>query len=72
VESTPSVAMPMLQLGILMGIVLLGNAYAVRHLPVESMPGLLMGRVRLANRLRPWLGVAALAMTAVGLILHLG
>jgi hypothetical protein len=71
-ETTPSVAAPMIQLGILLGIVLVGNAVAVRRLPTESVPGCLMGRVRLANRMRPWLAVAALAITVTGLLLHLG
>ena len=71
-ENTPSVAVPMIQLGILLGIVLVGNAVAVRRLPTESVPGILMGRVRLANKMRPWLAVAALAITATGVFLHLG
>ena len=71
-ETTPSVAAPMIQLGILLGIVLVGNAYAVRRLPTESVPGILMGRVRMATRIRPWLAVAAFAITAAGVILHLG
>ena len=44
-ETTPSVAIPLLQLGLLMGIVLVGNAIAVRHLPTESVPGILRPRV---------------------------
>ena len=71
-ETTPSVAAPMIQLGILLGIVLVGHAVAVRRLPTEVVPGCLMGRVRLANKMRPWLAVAAFAITAAGVILHLG
>ena len=71
-ETAPSVAIPLLQLGLLMGIVLLGNAIAVRHLPVESVPTILRGRVLLCNRMRPWLTAAAAAMTAAGLFLLLG
>lgn len=68
-ESTPAVAMPLLQLGILLSIVLVGNGLAMRYLPIETVPGVLMGRVRLANRVRPWLSVAALSITASGLLL---
>ena len=70
-ESTPSIAMPLLQAGILMGIVLWGNVVAVRHLPTEDVPGVLRGRIELCNRLRPWLIVAACAMTMTGLVLQL-
>lgn len=70
-ETTPSVAIPLLQLGLLMGIVLLGNAVAVRHLPIESVPGVLRPRVLMCNRMRPWLTAAAAAMTAAGTFLLL-
>lgn len=70
-EPTPSVALPLLQLGILMGVVLVGNALAVRRLPIETVPTVLRGRILLCNRMRPWLAVAAAAMTAAGLFLHL-
>jgi hypothetical protein len=70
-QSTAPVATSLLQLGILMGIVLVGNAIAVRHLPIETVPGVLRERVRLANRMRPWLSLAALAITAAGLFLQL-
>ncbi len=69
-ESTPSVALPLLQLGILMGIVLMGNALVVHRLPIETVPTVLRGRVMLCNRMRPWLAAAAAAMTAAGLLLH--
>ena len=71
-ETTSSVAVPMMQLGILLGVVLVGNVLAARRLPTESVPVCLMGRVRLANRMRPWLGLAAFVITATGLFLHLG
>ena len=58
-------------LGLLMGIVLVGNAVAVRHLPIESVPGILRGRVLMCNRMRPWLTAAAAAMTATGIFLLL-
>ncbi|MGI8901367.1 MAG: endonuclease/exonuclease/phosphatase family protein [Nocardioides sp.] len=46
-------------------------ASRVRHLPLESIPGVLRGRVALSNRLRPWLISTALAMAVTGLVLHL-
>ena len=70
-ESTPSIAIPLLQAGILMGIVLWGNVVAVRHLPAEDVPGVLRGRIELCNRLRPWLIAAACAMAMTGLVLQL-
>jgi hypothetical protein len=70
-ESTPSIAMPLLQAGILMGIVLWGNVVAVRHLPTEDVPGVLRGRIEMCNRLRPWLIAVACAMAMTGLVLHL-
>ena len=71
-ETAPSVAIPMLQLGLLMGIVLVGNAVAVRHLPIESVPEILRGRVLMCNRMRPWLSATAAAMIAAGVLLLLG
>ncbi len=70
-ETAPSIAIPLLQLGLLMGVVLVGNAIAVRHLPIESVPGVLRGRVLMCNRMRPWLTAAAATMTAAGLFLLL-
>lgn len=70
-QSSAPLAWPLLQLGVLMGIVLIGNAVAVRHLPLESVPGCLQGRIELSNRLRPWLSIVAMAITAAGLVLHL-
>lgn len=54
-----------------MGIVLIGNAMTVRHLSLEDVPGCLHGRIALSNRLRPWLSVVAVTVTAAGLILRL-
>jgi hypothetical protein len=68
-EPTPSIAVPLLQLGVLMGIVLLGNVVVAGRLPIENVPGVLRQRVLLCNRMRPWLGGLALAFTAAGLIL---
>ena len=70
-DSSASIALPLLQTGVLMGVVLLGQVFAVRHLPLESIPGVLRGRVALSNRLRPWLISTALAMAVTGLVLHL-
>lgn len=70
-ESSTALAWSLLQLGVLMGVVLIGNAVAVRHLPLESVPGCLQSRIDLSNRLRPWLSAVAVAITATGLVLHL-
>jgi hypothetical protein len=70
-EATPPVAAALLQLGILMGVVLIGNAFAARRLPDETVPLVLRGRITMCNRMRPWLSAAALAMTATGLVLML-
>ena len=67
-EATP-LAAALLQLGILMGVVLIGNAIAVRRLPAEIVPHVLRERITLCNRMRPWLSAAALVMTATGLVL---
>ncbi len=70
-EATPSVAVPLLQLGLLMAVVLVGNAVAVRRMPLETVPGILLGRVNLCNRLRPFLAAASAAMIVSGLFLLL-
>ncbi len=67
----PDLAVALLRAGVLMGIVLIGQTIAARHLPVESVPGVLRGRIALSNRLRPWLVVAASAMAALGMVLEL-
>ena len=69
---TDSIAVALLQLGSLMAVVLLGNVVAARRLPVDSVPDFLMGRILLCNRMRPWLGAAALAMIVAGLVIQLG
>ena len=71
-DTTPSVALPLLQLGILMGLVIVGHGFAARRMPVEIIPGCLQPRVTLCNKLRPWLSAAALGMTMAGLVLILG
>ena len=40
-DSDPSVALPLLQLGLLMGIVIVGHGFATRRMPVEIIPGFL-------------------------------
>jgi hypothetical protein len=70
-ESTSEIAMPLLQLGILMGLVLWGNVVAIRHLQPEDVPNVLRRRIELCNRARPWLIVVACAMAVTGLALHL-
>ncbi len=67
----PDAAPVLLQSGLLIAAVLLLQAYAVRHLPVETIPGVLRHRVALANRFRPWLVALAMTMAGVGLVLHL-
>ncbi|MCW2848156.1 MAG: hypothetical protein JWR90_2130 [Marmoricola sp.] len=69
-EPTPSVALPLLQLGLLMGIVIAGQSFAVHRMPMDSVPTVLRARVLLCNRIRPWLAVAAAAITAAGLLLQ--
>jgi len=70
-DATPTIATALLQAGLLMGVALLGHLVAVRHLPVENIPGVLRSRVELSSRLRPWLIGAALAMSVAGLVLQL-
>lgn len=70
--STSAIAASLLQAGIVLGIVLMGQVLTVRHLPVETIPGVLRARVALCNRIRPWLIGAAAAMALTGLVLQLG
>jgi len=44
---------------------------AVRHLPVESIPDVLRGRVALCCRIRPYLLASVLTMVGAGLFLTL-
>ena len=69
--ATSSLAGSLLQAGALLGIVLLAQAVALRHLPAEAIPTVLRPRVELCNRLRPWLVGAATALALAGLLLHL-
>jgi hypothetical protein len=68
--STPDVATALLQVALVTGVVLAGQVVAVRHLPVETIPGCLQARVALSNRLRPFLIVAAALMAAAGAVLQ--
>ncbi len=69
--STPDLATALLQVALLTGVVLAGQAVAVRHLPVDVVPGCLQARVALSNRLRPFLVVVAAVMAAAGAVLEL-
>ncbi|WP_310528109.1 hypothetical protein [Nocardioides sp.] len=69
-ETASSLAAALLQAGILMLIVIVGQAYAVAHVPVESIPTTLRHRVEVCTRLRPLLVVAALSLTVAGLVLQ--
>jgi hypothetical protein len=69
--SGPAVATSLIQAGVLLAVVLFGQVIAVRHLPVETIPSVLQGRVALCTRLRSWLMVTAITMAATGVALHL-
>jgi hypothetical protein len=69
--STPDVATALLQVALVVGVALVGQVVAVRHLPVETIPGCLQSRIALSNRLRPFLIAAAAVMAAAGLVLEL-
>jgi hypothetical protein len=68
--SSPTVATSLLQVGLSLGTVLVAQVLLLRHLPVETIPGVLRSRVELSNRVRPWLIVAAAVMVATGLVLQ--
>lgn len=69
-DTSPTLALALLQAGILMLIVCVGQAYAVAHVPVESIPTPLRHRVEVCTRLRPLLVVAALSLALTGLVLQ--
>lgn len=69
--STPTVAASLLQAGLVMGAVLVAQVVAVRHLPAETIPGVLRSRIVLCSRLRPFLITVAVAMAVLGLVLQL-
>ena len=66
-----AVATSLIRAGTLLAIVLLGQLIAVRHLPLDNVPGVLRGRVTRCTQARPWLFATAIAITATGLALHL-
>ena len=70
--STSAIAASLLQVGLVLGVVLLAQLLTVRHLDVESVPGVLRSRIALSNRVRPWLIVVATLMALTGLALQLG
>jgi hypothetical protein len=69
--ATPTLAVALLQAGLLTGVVLVAQSVAVRHLPVESIPGVLRARVALCSRIRPYLLASVATMVGVGLFLTL-
>jgi hypothetical protein len=69
VADTPELARALLQTGVLVGVVLVAQIVAVRHLPVESIPHVLKGRVALCSRVLPYLLASVLTMLGVGLFL---
>lgn len=71
-DSSSALATALLQAGIMMLVVIVGQAYAVAHVPVKSIPTTLRHRVEVCTRLRPVLVVAALTLTVAGLLLHVG
>ena len=68
---TPELARALLQTGVLVGVVVVAQIVAVRHLPVESIPDVLRGRVALCCRIRPYLLASVLTMVGAGLFLTL-
>lgn len=70
-DTSPALATALLQAGILMLLVILGQAYAVSHVPVKTIPTTLRHRVEVCTRLRPLLVVAALSLTVAGLVLQI-
>lgn len=67
----PNESLVLLEAGILLGVVLLGQMIGQRHLSAESVPLVLRGRVDFSNRLRPWLMAAASGLLLAGLLLAL-
>lgn len=66
----PTLGVTLLQTGLLVACLLIAQVVAVRHLPAESIPGVLKSRVALSNRVRPWLLVASLTTAAAGLLVQ--
>ena len=70
-DTSSTFAAALLQAGILMLFVVVVQAYAVAHVPVESIPTTLRHRVEVCSRVRPLIVVAALSLTVAGLVLQL-
>lgn len=70
-DTSSNLAVALLQAGILMLVVCVGQAYAVSHVPVESIPSTLRHRVEVCTRMRPFLVAAALLLAVTGLVLQL-
>ena len=68
---TSEFARALLQTGVLVGVVLVAQIVAVRHMPLESIPGVLRGRVALCSRIRPYLLASVLTMLGLGVFLTL-
>jgi len=66
-----ALATSLIQTGLLLAGVLLGQMVAVRHLQTDAVPRVLRGRVATSTRIRPWLLVTAISMAAAGCILYL-
>lgn len=69
--STSTLGATLLQSGLLIGCLLLAQLVAVRHLPADSIPGVLRTRVALSNSVRPWLLAAAAAMAGAGVLVQM-
>lgn len=69
-DTSSDLAVALLQAGILVLVVCVGQAYAVAHVPVESIPSTLRHRVEVCTRMRPWLLAAALSLAVTGLVLQ--
>ncbi len=70
-DTSSSPAAALLQAGILLLIAVLGQAYAVTHVPVESIPTTLRHRIEVCTRLRPLLVVTAVSLTLAGCVLQI-
>lgn len=69
-DTSSALGTALLQAGILMLVVILGQAYAVAHVPEKTIPSTLRHRVEVCTRVRPLLVVAALSLTVAGLVLQ--
>lgn len=67
----PSDAWVLLQVGVLLFVVLVGQLVGQRHLQAGSVPLALRSRVEFSNRVRPWLMVGAVALVCAGVLVAL-